>query len=667
MLNIKFKFVGFIIWGICLGFGGALLASFGIYSSNQYVLAETQTGSQTETQIGRNLDDINANAAVGQLSQQDNGDNVGDTAADTSLTDANPEAPTNPNTQVPAETETITTNKPEATDKTAGWPEVLGYLRSKEITLNSPRLTINLPDKGGVARITVTSGETSAPFDGMLNKLAFKKINLKNGTFVFRTPSGFTQTIYAVDATIAGDKNSKITTAKGRFKFRGEEINFEVTATKPSDDEKGGILPVSVRLNGAKLNAELIGNLNLSEGPSIEGKLKLAMTDLKFISSWLGYPISGENKTTQLNADGAFIWRGSVLSFIDANFNIAGSEATGAMSVDLAGSRPRVDATMAFDQINLTKFKKSRRNARFKSGSLNSSSEIVNDNGSIEEHVLELDYLNEFDADLRISAEQVQLGKLVADSCAITMTLKSGDLLIGLVESKVAEGMLHGEFSLKKGLDGPVSNLRADFESVKTKTLAAALDMPGLIEGVANIKLDISGQGTNLLALKKSMSGELKFRSDGPIRLSTASKNITHSTASLNALNWWLNIAGETTFIDFENDFKITKGVITTGSLKFGNSDFNLKGFGEIDIVGKKAEVFLRRFRVDENGVVDKAGFDDGSTDTVIVRGPWKKLILAPDESGANPIKDNVDNTIPGKQGTGSGHHSETADTLDRG
>ena len=274
MLSDKFKKFKYTAWSICIVAVGGVVATLSVLA---------QPGAQDgQPDVAKTLMD----------------------GAGTGITEVAPEVASDPSESIQGTPAPKTVPK-----KSNSLAEMLDSLRTKEITIDGPRLTINLPKRGGVARVTISSGQVEAPISQMIKKLKFKKVHLKNGTFVIRTSSGFTQTIYAVDATITGDKGTSIRRAKGRFKFRGEDISFEITTAKPSDDKGSAILPVNVLLDGDKINAQLDGRINLVDGLEIKGKLKLVLSDLKFISAWLGYPLSSDSKTAKLDADGEFSWR----------------------------------------------------------------------------------------------------------------------------------------------------------------------------------------------------------------------------------------------------------------------------------------------------------------------------------------------------------------------
>jgi len=583
-----------------------------------------------------------------------------DTANDTvTAPDEASAAQPDPVTAEPAgDTDTTTSN---------GWAGILGTLSSKEITIDGPRLTINLPDKGGVASVTITSGKKNAPLGQMMNKLAFKKINLKNGTFVFRTSSGFTQTIYAVNATLTGDKNSNVSTAKGTFKFRGEQVSFEVNVAKPADDASSGILPIGVMLRGDNINVQLAGSINLLGGLEIKGKLKLALADIKFFSAWLGYPLLKGSQTAKLDAEGQFSWRGSVLSFSNAEFDIGDSEGTGALSLDLAEARPRVDATVAFDQVDLREFfKESRhqspRGVQKKRTTVSGSDDRTQEETSAKvediteqySHLADT-YLNGFDADLRLSADRIFISSIEAQDSAITMTLQSGDLLFGLVESKIAGGMVHGELSLKNGAEGRVSNLRADLENVQTDILANLFGLPGLIKGPANIKLDLNGQGQGWNDITKTLNGDMKITMNGPVQIGTSVKYIKHKAEEANALKWWLEIEKDTRFQSFKNILKFKNGLVSAEIIDLRASAAKIEGNGTIDIVRQTGNILLRRIRVEDASEKRLAGFGDKSTDNIRINGPWKKLFISPSTINTVPGDNKPMPQIPGRQGADTG------------
>ena len=658
MLSNCFRQFGYSIFAVSIVFVVCSLASY---------------SSQAETDI-----DVAETVEADRVENPDNPENTVNDAL--KAPDAASAAQPEPDTAAPAR-DRVNAAPTENTDATTldGWAGIVGTLRSKEITIEGPRLTINLPDKGGVASVTITSGKKNVPLGQMMNKLAFKKISLKDGTFVFRTSSGFTQTIYAVDATLTGDKNSNVSTAKGTFKFRGEQVSFELNVAKPPEEASSGVLPIGLTLRGDNINVQLAGNINLHDGLEIKGKLKLALADLRFVSAWLGYPLSKGSQTTKLDADGQFSWRGSLLSFSNAEFEIGKSEGTGALSIDLAQARPSVDATLAFDQVDLRNFFEEGRRQSQTGDRTNYSTASGVDERPLEEtsakdediteqysHLADT-YLNDFDVDLRLSADRIFLSTIEAQDCAITMTLQSGDLLLGLIESKIAGGMVLGELSLKNETEGRVTNLRADLENVQTGILAKLFDLPGLIKGPANIKLDLTGHGQGWKNITKSLSGDMKISMNGPVQIGTGAKYIKHQSENANALKWWLDIKDDTRFQSFKNILKFKNGMIGAELIDLRSSAAKIEGNGTIDIVRRTGNILLRRSQVTDASEKKLAGFDDKSADNIRIFGPWKKLIISPNTINTGPGENKPMPEIPGRKGANTGGSENLAPDPGRG
>ena len=572
--------------------------------------------------------------------------------------DATPEATPDGAPKIVMPDKAVAKNQPViGQKKPRGWAQALGFLKSKEITINAPRLTINLPDKGGIASIRVTSGQALTPLFEMVKKLAFKKVHVKDGTFVFRTPSGFTQTIYGVNATISGDKSSAITSASGRFKFRGEELSFELSSLKPTDDAAQSVVPINFHLNGDKLKAQLAGSFSSADGFAVDGQLQLFLPDLKFVSAWLGYPLSESDGTARMNADGAFSWRGSVLSFIDAEFNMGDSMAKGAMSLDLAGARPRLDGTMAFEAIDLSK--QFAQNHLLPAANNNTADNSSNGASDKKQHFyqnMEIGYLNDFDADFRLSANLVKIGAFEAEECAVTLTLKKGNLYFGLVESKIFGGMARGEIELKTIDKVRKTFLRADLENIQIESLVDVLKLPNLVKGPAQVKVDLNGIATHIAELRTSVSGEIKVTMDGLIQTIGSSGTIKIPPEEIRSLDWWTKIQAGTPLALLENVWTISGGGLGLGTILLKGEDFEITGNGNIDLAKKTIALKLNRKFIPDTADGTDNSFDDQSSDHVIVQGPWTALNMLSDKRMHTPDLPNKNFQPAGAKKQGAGN-----------
>ncbi len=538
-----------------------------------------------------------------------------------------------------------------------GWPAMLGMLKSREVVIDSPRLTINLPEKGGVARVTVSSGPAMTPLMTMIQKLAFKTVELKNGTFVIRTPSGFTQTIYGVNATISGDNNASLTNAKGSFNFRGEELKFDISSVKGRSGDGQGPVPVSIRLRGEKLRADLAGSISLQDGFELEGKLNLSLPDLKFASAWLGYPLDKNRSYGELQANGAFSWKGSVLSFVDAIFNAGGNQAKGAFSIDLAGARPRMDGTLALERIDIDKrfigwmFGGGREENLSATAQQASSPALPLSAIIARDSSLDIGYLNDFDAGIRLSAETVALGGLIARDCAFTLTLKYGDLFFGLVESKIAGGLAHGEFDLKTIEGERQSKIRANLENVKIDQLVEAFNLNSPFAGTGELKADLSGHGASLAAHMKTLSGELSLTTENGLEFKFNPAKLKWEPGDYKKLHWWIRLMESSRFEDFKADFVFKDGLAISRSILIQGRDFGLAASGSINIPARRFFYSFQRVASAKFGTEYEAGFKDNSVSSIVVHGPWKALRLAPEISeaakDAAPEQEKAPETVP--------------------
>jgi uncharacterized protein involved in outer membrane biogenesis len=193
--------------------------------------------------------------------------------------------------------------------------------------------------------------------------------------------------------------------------------------------------------------------------------------------------------------------------------NAANSDLSGEGTLNLAGDRPALSATLASTNVDLAKLLPPAKPTAGASGSTRASGGAPapptsgNDGRVFPADPLPFDLLNTADAELRYRAEAIRLptGPTVHQA-SVQLSLRNGELAVRPLAAELAQGKMNGEATL---------SARSGAATLKFQTRGldlGALDkeVPGddLVTGAkTDLDLDLRGSGRSLRAIAASLDG----------------------------------------------------------------------------------------------------------------------------------------------------------------
>jgi len=279
---------------------------------------------------------------------------------------------------------------------------------------------------------------------------------------------------------------------------RGETVAFRARLGNAPAFFDGKVTAFSAELTSDMLNARFDGELADYKAFRFSGQLDASGPSLRRIIGFAGGPrttgpglgsiaISGH---TELKPDRFFVDRGSLQ--LDDN------SATGTLSVSIPanGGKPKLTGTLAFSAMDITPYLHALGGA---------------DDVTWRERRIDTDWFDNFDADVRISAEQIVAGRYTFGSTAASAFMTNRLLEIGLAQAMFYGGVLSGTISVTdlEGIEGQVADIQlraTDFNL--GETVSAATGSPDL-GGTATMSLDLAARGETLGTQADGLTGSL--------------------------------------------------------------------------------------------------------------------------------------------------------------
>ncbi|MEO6946100.1 MAG: AsmA family protein, partial [Nitrobacter sp.] len=340
----------------------------------------------------------------------------------------------------------------------SGSPKVSG------LTIDHP--TLRLPMLRERTRVNAASRPTRSE-DTSEDNTAFPidRVTISNGTIVFFDPQNSRED--RVD-----DLNADVTIDADR------QINV-------TGDARPGNRPLKFTINAAP-PAGALGHQNIPTELTLD------------IPSLL---------TRQLTAKAEVRINGHILLINGLSGSLDDGKFNGWASVDLA-SKPLVKLDLDFQRLGLGATSKPATDPVPQSDTEPWSEASIDTSG-----------LNYVDAQVRISAAELNIGEARFGPAAIDATLASGVLTTSFSRLGAYDGQANGVLSIDASTNIPCYALQADVTGVRALPLLSSLADFGNVDGKMQAKADVRGTGTSLRAIMSSLTGSASVDvRDGAIR-----------------------------------------------------------------------------------------------------------------------------------------------------
>jgi len=247
---------------------------------------------------------------------------------------------------------------------------------------------------------------------------------------------------------------------------------------------------------------------------------------------------------------------------------------------------------------------------------------------------IELSRLNYVDAQVRLSASELNIGSAHFAPVALEASLATG-ILKGTVSNVGAYGgQASGTFDIDVSPDKPVYAIRCDLNGIRALPLLSAAADFDKLDGRLQAKIDVSSNGQSQQAIMSNLTGNVTANfQDGAIRglnLAQMIRSLTSGTLS----GWQASQEKTTDLSQLSASFRLDKGQATTSDLNLVGPLVKMTGSGTIDVGAKTLAL-----RVDPKLVMTtegqgRAGDPAGFGIPVVIDGPWADPRIYPDVAG---------------------------------
>ncbi len=380
---------------------------------------------------------------------------------------------------------------------------------SARLALESPVFTLELAaGRAGGASDTAIDGVSHSgvdPVSPLLSALesgGFETLSIRDGTINIKTRTGRTEVLSQVAADITVKRKSS-TRSKGTFTYRGEPFSFDTTLGTRIERREGARMPVKAHIQSRLIDAAIEGRLDLAGAVElIAPTAEIKVSNVRSLGRWLGQVWPSGPGLKDIVVRGSVDWRGDIITLQKGNLSVDGNQATGALALYLAADRPRLVGTLAFVAVSLAPY------------FLQTTSAEPDERGLFAIMKSKRDFavplLDHLDADLRLSANSVQLGSWQAGKAAAGLTIKSGLGILDIADMALdGQSRLSGLIQIGRSPTAPSYQSSGKIEGVELGPFTTAIvGMPAL-SGRGDVTFKVQANGISGLDILSRTSGRI--------------------------------------------------------------------------------------------------------------------------------------------------------------
>jgi AsmA protein len=427
-------------------------------------------------------------------------------------------------------------------------------------------------------KAAASSGETDA------NAPSIDRVTVTDGAIVFfNQRDGVEQRIDGInaEARIGGDRKIGVT---GSARASEHPLKFDINATAPAPPMARQNIPVELTLDAPgvlqhRLSAKAAVRLN---GPVVM---------INGLSGTLG--------------DGAF---------------------NGWASVDIA-SKPLLKLDLDFQRLNIAV--PTARAASASQAPQQPWSQQSWSNASIE-----LTGLNYIDAQVRISAAELNIGETRFAPVAIDAALDNGVLKCGFPNLGAYGGQVSGELTVDVSSGNPTYAMRSDLAGVRALPLLRSAADFDKLDGRLQAKLALRSSGASQRAIMSNLDGTVfAVFQDGAIRGLNVARMIRALTSG--TLSGWQEGQEQATDLSqLSASFRVEKGQATTGDINLVGPLVRVTGAGTVDLGEKTLAFHVEPKLVMTTQGQGRTADPLGLGVPVVIEGPWAEPRIHLDIAG---------------------------------
>jgi AsmA protein len=355
------------------------------------------------------------------------------------------------------------------------------------------------PNGGRIARAIETARQIvtenrAAPDTGRLPAEEFGVVEFSDGQVV--EVSGATETVIisGLAGKVGWEEMNGRANATATGTWRGEKLTLDLGSANPLLFLGGAAAPVTVSLKSAAANLSFEGTASLGQNPYVDGRMSFSAPSVRRILEWSRTGLLHESTIGSVAMESRVMGDAQRLRFEEAEIALDGKPARGALDLLLSGRLPMVAGTLAFDTLDLRAF-------------LSAFTPLDPSLGS-GPGIIDADFANRLNLDLRLSAAQATVGTIALADLAATARVDDGLAAFDISDASAFGGNIQAGLRFDRKAASSQVEMRLLASDVDGGAFGAAAGLTNLAPaGRGTVSIILKGDGSSWDALLAHANG----------------------------------------------------------------------------------------------------------------------------------------------------------------
>lgn len=434
-----------------------------------------------------------------------------------------------------------------------------------------------------------------------------QRLSLTDGTIHYANATGRAVEIDRVDAVLKWPDPSGPASLSGKAAWQGNPGSFAISIGSLRDFFEQRPTALQLAIDSSPLRAAFSGQIQQLDSLIANGDISLDTTALHGLARLFGWDVPQHPAFGAAALQGAVSLARGVATMPDAKLSIDGNEGEGGLSFDLGSARPSVQATLAFDDLDVTPF-------------VGLGTGLLSEARAQGERMLDFSPLELVDLDVRLSADRLIYSGSTIGRVAGSAALRAGRLDVALADMRLFDARVSASLSLDTAGPASQATLRAQFDALPLKSLPLDslpfLAMRGSAGGILALTTD--GDRWSAFVNNLAGSGELTLAGGtlNGIDAAALGKGWTDKAAAD-------AISGKTDFTQASIAFSLARDALSIESGTLKGQGFTADFSGSADLT---RPAFTAQGSID----FDAGRFTQASSVPFILRGDANAMDIAP-------------------------------------
>ena len=494
-------------------------------------------------------------------------------------------------------------------------PLLGGRIEVRDIVLQSPAVNLEKLADGRVNwTLTPKSTAPAQPTPSWLKDLRIDRLLINGGKLsYFDGASGRTETLSELNLSLALQGLDQPLAGKGDFAFGGQPAKFDFGVASPRALMAGKSTGFNLSLDSKPVTLSVGGHV-APDPEGLSGDIDVHGPSLRDLAALAGSKMTPGPGLGAFSAKGHVVRHGQVIAITGARIGLDHLSASGAVTLDLSGPRPKATGDVATADLDMNPY----------------LGPEAPPGAAWPRQPIRLDALKAFDADMQVRADKVEFRKYKATGVRLAAKIAAGQADVTIAQMALYGGTGAGRVTAAPLANGGRFAFLFKLTGVQAKTLLSDAFKVDKLEGQAAADINLVTSGGDQNALMHALAGKASMTvTNGAVLgvdLAAVSKRpataITGGAVGANA---------KTAFSVAGADFTLANGVASTKDVSLSGPGVSVGGVGSIDIGEQSLDMAIKPQAAGK--ALGKAYSLGGVP--IRIHGPWAKLSYEPDLNGA--------------------------------